>query len=143
MIEIREGELDLAVQLSQQIPEFSDPYPKQIYLERLKNNASLILTAYFNNEYAGFKIGYSLDNSVFYSWMGGVLPNLRRSGIGYELANYQENWAIKNGYQKIRLKTRKKHQAMIQFSLKRQFEIIEEIPRIPEEETRLIMEKNL
>ena len=82
-------------------------------------------------------------DSSFYSWMGGVLPKFRKQGVAEKLADYQEKWASENGYNSIKLKTRKKHEAMIVFSSKRGFVITKEIPKIPEAETRICMEKKL
>jgi len=143
MIIIKTEELQTAVDLSTQIPEFDDPYPVEVYSDRLKTDRH-ILTAYVNNEIAGFKVGYDrFDDSSFYSWMGGVLPKFRKQGVAEKLADYQEKWASENGYNSIKLKTRKKHEAMIVFSSKRGFVITKEIPKIPEAETRICMEKKL
>jgi len=73
--------------------------------------------------------------------MGGVLPEFRQKKVASKLADFQENWALKNGYTSIQLKTRKKHKAMIDFSLKRKFLIIDEKPMDDPLETRIIMEK--
>jgi ribosomal protein S18 acetylase RimI-like enzyme len=72
-----------------------------------------------------------------------VLPENRNQSIAEMLADYQENWAKKNNYASIRLKTRKKHEAMLSFSKKRGFVITKEIAKIPEEESRTWMEKQL
>ena len=143
MIIIKTEELQTAVDLSTQIPEFDDPYPVEVYSDRMKTGR-LILTAYVNNEIAGFKVGYDrFDDSSFYSWMGGVLPKFRKQGVAEKLADYQEKWASENGYNSIKLKTRKKYEDMIVFSSKRGFVITKEIPKIPEAETRICMEKKL
>ncbi len=143
MIIIKTEELQTAVDLSIQIPEFDDPYPIEVYSDRLKTDR-LILTAYVNNEIAGFKVGYDrFQDDSFYSWMGGVLPEYRKQGVAEKLADHQEKWAKELGYKAIKLKTRKKNKAMIAFSLKRGFDITEEIPKIPEGETRIWMEKIL
>ena len=61
----------------------------------------------------------------------------------YSLANFQEKWAAENGFSSILLKTRKKHDEMIAFSLNRGFIITEETQIIPDEETRIWMQKLL
>ena len=104
----------------------------------------LALIAEIDNQLVGFKIGYDrFKNGSFYSWMGGVLPKFRRMGVAYSLANFQEKWAAENGFSSILLKTRKKHDEMIAFSLNRGFIITEETQIIPAEETRIWMEKSL
>ena len=91
-----------------------------------------------------FKVGYDrFNDGSFYSWMGGVLPRFRKMGVAQLLLAEQEAWAVQNGFSAIKLKTRKKHGAMLEFSLKRGFVIMEKIPKIPENETRIWMEKEL
>ena len=143
MIHVRENQLDEAFTVSKQIPEFENPYQFDEYQKRL-NVKHLILTAEIQEKPVGFKIGYERDNdSSLYSWMGGVLPKFRKQGVAEKLADYQEKWASENGYNSIKLKTRKKHEAMIVFSSKRGFVITKEISKIPEAETRICMEKKL
>jgi len=143
MIHVKENRLEDAFKISTKIPEFDDPYPFDEYQRRLKVK-HLILTAEIQEKPVGFKIGYERnDNGSFYSWMGGVLPEFRKEGVAERLADYQEKWAQENGYYFITLKTRKKYKAMIGFSLKRGFRFSGEIPKIPEDETRIWMEKIL
>ena len=142
-IKIKIGRLEDAVDLAHQIPEFDNPYNIDEYKKRLLSD-HLVLTAHIENEIVGFKIGYDrFNDGSFYSWMGGVLPENRNQSIADMLADYQENWAKNNGYSSIRLKTRKKHEAMLSFSKKRGFVIIKEIAKIPKEESRTWMEKQL
>jgi len=142
-IKIKIDRLEDAVDLAHQIPEFDNPYNIDEYKKRLLSD-HLVLTAHFENEIVGFKIGYDrFNDGSFYSWMGGVLPENRNQSIAEILADYQENWAKNNGYASIRLKTRKKHEAMLSFSKKRGFVITKEIEKIPKKESRTWMEKQL
>ena len=142
-IKIKIGRLEDAVDLAHQIPEFDNPYNIDEYKKRLLSD-HLVLTSHIENEIVGFKIGYDrFNDGSFYSWMGGVLPENRNQSIAEMLADYQENWAKKNSYASIRLKTRKKHEAMLFFSKKRGFVITKEIAKIPKEESRTWMEKQL
>ena len=129
--------------LSFKIPEFNSPFEIKEYKKRCAGK-HLALIAEIDNQPVGFKIGYDrFKNGSFYSWMGGVLPKFRRMGVAYSLANFQEKWAAENGFNSIILKTRKKHDEMIAFSLNRGFIIIEETQITPVEETRIWMEKSL
>ena len=129
--------------LSFKISEFNSPFKIKEYKKRCAGK-HLALIAEIDNQPVGFKIGYDrFKNGSFYSWMGGVLPKFRRMGVAYSLANFQEKWAAENGFNSIILKTRKKHDEMIAFSLNRGFIIIEETQITPVEETRIWMEKSL
>lgn len=141
---IKEDRLEDAILVSQQIPEFENAYPKSEYENRLNDVQHLILTAYLSDKPVGFKIGYETPTKRnFYSWMGGVLPKYRQLGIAEKLSDCQEQWAIKTGYQRILVKTRRKHKAMIQFLLKQKFSLIGIIPYNPDEETKILYEKKL
>ncbi len=143
MITIHENQLKDAIAVSRQILEFDPPYEIDEYQKRLTTE-HLILTAIDHHSPVGFKIGYDrFGDGSFYSWMGGVLPEFRRKGIAGQLAHYQEDWAREKGFTSICLKTRRKHLKMITFLLKRGFVISEEIKKIPIEETRVWMIKEL
>ncbi len=143
MIHVREGTFQECVDLSSKIPEFDSPYKIEEYKKRCAGKY-LALIAEIDNQSVGFKIGYDrLNDGSFYSWMGGVLPKFRRMGVAYSLANFQEKWAVENGFSSILLKTRQKHDEMIAFSFNRGFIITEETQITPAEETRIWMGKSL
>jgi predicted GNAT superfamily acetyltransferase len=143
-IEIKRNQLDDAIRISKHIPEFTDPYGKEEYLKRLAANQHLILVAYHDGIPVGFKIGYEISKGdCFYSWMGGILRSHRRKGIAEKLADYQEQWATKKKYKKIRIKTRERHKAMIAFCLNRNFLTVDHIWHEKASENRIIMEKYL
>jgi ribosomal protein S18 acetylase RimI-like enzyme len=130
--------------LSKQIPEFENPFSLSEYENRCSGVTHLSLIAEIENQPAGFKIGYDrFKDGSFYSWMGGVRAEFRRNEIARELADYQENWAKENGFKYIKLKTRKKHTAMIAFSMDRGFSITAKEPKKDPNETRIWMEKKL
>ena len=144
MIKIFEGCLEDAWRMSQQIPEFENHYSLDKYHTTLDQKRSLILIAKHNEIPVGFKVGYDrYQDGSLYSWMGGVLPAYRRQGIANQLAEFQESWAKKQGFASIRFRTRNKHTAMLQFALGRGFSIIGFDPRVPNEESRITLDKML
>ncbi len=122
-IDIQIADIDTVIQLSVAIPEFEKPYRISEYQRRLSEVPHLILVAYVNGQPAGFKVGYARSSTVFYTWMGGVLPGFRRMGIAAALADAQESWAVQNGYAVVELKTRNNYKAMLCFALSRGFNI--------------------
>ena len=141
---IHEGKLDDAVMVSANVPEFDDPYEIPEYSKRLNSATHLILTVYDDHNPIAFKIGYQRHpDGSFYSWMGGVLPNYRRKGIANNLADYQDIWAKKNGYNSIRMQTREKHIAMLAFAINRGFLITNRIEQISSSNARIWMNKPL
>ena len=143
-ITIKTGSVGAAVVLSRQLPEFVHPYEASEYHERLGKVPHLILIAYWENQPAGFKVGYQREtDESFYSWLGGVLPQFRRKGIARKLAERQEAWAWQQGYKKIRFKTRNRHRSMLKFALDNDFQIIGVDPQPKLNEYRIWMEKTL
>ena len=120
--QIKNGSIEEAINISMRLPEFHNPHQKEVYEERLGSKKHLILIAYKNEEPIGFKVGYERDDT-FYSWMGGVLPNFRKSGVAKKLATVQEDWARKNGFQTITFKTRNRLKGMLIFALKNNFNL--------------------
>lgn len=141
-ITIKEGSILEVVKLSNQIPEFQNPHGEAEYHKRLKALPHLILIAYCEGNPVGFKVGYD-RNGFFYSWMGGVLPHFRKLGVAKKLANFQEAWATKQGYDSVTFKTRNSHKAMLIFALKNGFDIIGFKERETIETSRILLRKKL
>ena len=80
---------------------------------RTLSHAPLILVAEISGRAVGFKAGYDrwLDGS-FYSWLGGVLPEHRGTGVARALIDVQEAWCQEQGYTSVRVKTRNRFAAM-------------------------------
>jgi len=141
-VTIRASDVATAVALSRQIPEFDDPYPAGIYHSRLAGKLHRVLVAQAGGQPIGFKVGYE-RSGFFYSWMGGVLPAWRGQGVADALADAQEEWARRQGFDRIRLKTRNRHRAMILLAIRRGFDVLSVEPRETVPEYRIWMEKQL
>ena len=139
---IENASIETVVALSQQIPEFADPYGEADYEQRLANTPHQILAAYHSGQPIGFKVGYARED-YFYSWMGAVLPAYREQGIAKALAARQETWAREQGFTKIRFKTRNYLRAMLHFGIANDFNIIAVIPQSNIKEYRIVLEKEL
>jgi ribosomal protein S18 acetylase RimI-like enzyme len=144
-VTIRHGTVAECVAISQQIPEFADGiYDEKVYETRLFNTKSLILVALADDTPVGFKVGYQRDkDGSFYTWIGGVLPDYRKLHIAQKLADAQEAWAIKEGFNAIVLKTRNRFRGMLLFAIKNGFcvETVEQKETI--EDYRIILRKKL
>lgn len=140
---VRTGTIDEAVAISTQIPEFSNPHQAEEYEKRLKNVPSLVQVAEYEGKIAGFKVGYAKGEQLFYSWMGGVLPEFRQFGVAKALAVEQEKWARAQGFTRIQFKTRNRLKAMLHFALGNGFDIVAVEPRESLGEYRILLEKAL
>ena len=144
MIEIRQGSIEEIVALSQKIPELKNPYGLEDY-KRKFNTKHIILVATAENQIVGFKCGYERDPDTkkFYSWMGGVLPEFRKSGAAKLLLHHMEKWCLDEGYQILEFKTLNEHKAMLIFSLKYGFEIIDVVNSDKDLRKRIVLQKKL
>ena len=115
----------------------------EFFNTRLKQKEkSLCALAYNDNKLIGFKIGYPYDESTFYSWIGGVLPNFRQLGVAAQLAKLQENYAIENGFSRLKSKSMNKYKPMMVLNLKNGFDITE-IYTNAKGQTKIVFEKKL
>ena len=143
-ISVKEVPVEEAVKINLTISEFEERYNKDYFEDRYKNKDTLIIVAYFNNKPAGYLIGYDrFGDGSFYCWMTGVAPEFRRKGVLKALMDYQETWAKKKGYKKIRIKTRNKRREMLIYLAKYEFYFteVEKYPNI--KDNRILCEKEL
>lgn len=141
---VRQASLEELLSVHECIPEFGGKEELDFYRNTLEDRVHLSLVAIIQDELAGFKVGYVSDNpDIFYSWMGGVVPQFRRDGVATALAEYQENWARNNGFRKIFFKTRNRFPLMINFGISRNFKIIEVIQKDTIDDYRIVMMKEL
>ncbi|MEP2274284.1 MAG: GNAT family N-acetyltransferase [Reichenbachiella sp.] len=144
MVKIRIGTIKEVVAISQKVPEFGRPHGTEVYEQRLKDKMNLIAIAEMQNQLVGFKVGYDkFNNKSFYTWMGGVIPQFRKSGVAKALAQFQEGFAKANGFVSIVLKTRNKHKNMLCFAISSGFDIIEIEEKPDVSENRILLRKKL
>ena len=94
-----------------------------------------------NNQLVGFKIAYATRSKRLYSWLGGVLPEYRRRGVGQALMDFQHAWAKERGYLNVETGTIKNNVPMMMLNLRCGFEIIGTYSRAGK--TRVLMAKRL
>lgn len=111
-------------QVNATIPEFTSTTSQTTLYERLSNpNNSLILVARNQTQVVGYKAGYAESSSLFYSWLGAVLPEYRQQGVATTLRVKQEQWARENGYNAIKVKSMNRFPAMLQMLINNQYHI--------------------
>lgn len=142
---VRPGSIDEVITLQKLIPEFEDSYTKAEYANRLRGSEHLILIAEYEGQLTGFKVGYDrfLDGGVFYSWMGGVLPEHRGKGIARLLLKKMEVWCKLKGYEELKFKTMNRHRNMLKFAISQGFDVVDfEVDRDPKL-SRIYFQKKL
>lgn len=119
---IQRGCVDDVIEVHQQLPEFNEDIKNKL-LERLENKQSLILIAVIGERKVGYKLGYQVSEDTFYSWLGGVLPQCRRTGVATKLREYQESWAKEAGFNKVTVKSMNQFPAMLQMLISSGYQI--------------------
>ncbi|MDN3679282.1 GNAT family N-acetyltransferase [Vibrio tapetis subsp. quintayensis] len=117
------GTIDDVVVIDHQIPEFDGRTTSERLTSRLKQTRDLILVAKVDDVPVAYKIGYSLSDSEFYSWLGGVIPRFRQQGIATMLRKRQEEWAYQAGYSSISVKSMNRYPAMLQLLISSGYQI--------------------
>ena len=139
---IEENKLGDILQALDLIPEFDNRPDLQRIQSRLAGKPHLILSARDQSGPIAFKIGYERDG-MFYSWLGGVVPTHRNKGVASALAARQEEWARKQGYTTIWMKTRNCFPEMLIMAIGRGFRIVGFDPREDVGQHRIVLEKSI
>lgn len=142
-IQVKSSTIEAVYALTLQIPEFAPHYPLERFYERLNDRTHLILEAEVEGQAAGFKVGYELEQDVFYSWIGAVLPNFRRRGVAKALADEMETWLIQKSYHTLQMKTHNRFKNMLLFAIGNDFNITKVEERESVEQYRIWLEKRL
>lgn len=121
--ELNKDNCKLIAQLMSDIPEFNTPYSLAEIEQRLSSRKTLLQLVSVEGELAGFKLGYALTDDVFYSWLGGILPDFRKLGLARELLANQEAWVKYHGYHAIEVKTRNCFPAMLNMLISHKYQI--------------------
>lgn len=119
---IRSGSIAQAWQVLQAIPEFDRPRSLAQLQERLPADA-LVLIAEDGGQPVGCKLGYRAGDGSLYSWLGGVLPAHRKTGLAQRLLERQEAWAREHGFPAITVKSMNRYPAMLRLLIRNGYRI--------------------
>lgn len=125
VVRVRQGTLEEALQVLVQVAELAQGRSSASYAARL-SGPHLILVAECDGQLAGFKIGYARDDAVFYSWIGGIVPDFRRQGIGQQLLEAQQRWVGQHGYRAIEVKSSARFPSMLAMLVRNGYRLVDE-----------------
>ncbi|MGX9782601.1 GNAT family N-acetyltransferase [Janthinobacterium lividum] len=119
---IRPGSIAEAWHVLQAIPEFDQRRSLAQLQERLPASA-LVLIAEADGQPVGCKLGYAAEDGSLYSWLGGVLPAHRKTGLAQRLLEAQEAWASAHGFAAITVKSMNRYPAMLRVLIRNGYQI--------------------
>lgn len=122
-IEITKGTIEEVVSIDAQIVEFSKKTPAEAIKQRLAGKTHLLLVAKSEGRPVGYKLGFALSDTEFYSWHGAVIPAFRKKGIATRLREHQEKWVAEQGFKTISVKSMNKFPAMLQLLISSGYQI--------------------
>lgn len=135
-ISISIGTVDEALTVEDGIPEFERKHSREDVEARIGERTHLILIAKHDQENGSqpiaYKVGYEESDGVFYSWIGGVLPDFRRMQLAQKLLDAQEAWVKSQGYSEIRVKSMNRFAGMLILLIKNGYQIVGLEPPISE-----------
>ena len=105
-------DIEQAYSVYMRIPEFSEKIELEAMISRV-GSKFLSLVYKHSGQPVAFKLGYEINNTEFYSWLGGVEVQYRALGIAKKLMFKQEEWAHDNGYDIIRVKSMNRYPSMM------------------------------
>ncbi len=71
----------------------------------------------------GFKLGYAMTESRYYSWLGGVHHRARGSGVARQLMRHQHHWLKEMGCSQVETSTDQGNVAMARVNLQEGFAV--------------------
>ena len=119
---IRPGSIAEAWHVLQAIPEFDQRRSLAQLQERLPASA-LVLIAEADGQPVGCKLGYAAEDGSLYSWLGGVLPAHRKSGLAQRLLEAQEAWASAHGFAAVTVKSMNRYPAMLRVLIRNGYQV--------------------
>lgn len=116
------GELPLITDLYNEI--FRPPRTLEFFRRRLLGRYNpLLLVANLDKRPVAFATGFELKPSVFFAWLLGVHPDVRRHGIASQIHEAQCAWAAEHGYRHLRMECHNSHRAILHMAIASNFNV--------------------
>jgi len=123
---------------------FDDPYSREKIERECSAKYNLMgLVAYQHEKPVAYKAGYELTARLYYSWLGGVVPEHRKKGLARQLMEQQHKEIQGMGYKAVRTHTHNKYKDMLILNIRSGFEIVGVLKDNSNPETTIVLDKHL
>lgn len=120
----RIGTIEEAFEVFMKVPEL-DQYLSIEEMRKKIPAGSLVLVSEHQDSLIGFKIGYPLSETEFYSWLGGVVPSKRKLGTAKRLLLLQEQLVKERSFKHIKVKSMNRFRSMLKMLISNGYDITE------------------
>ena len=141
---VKETSLKESLKVFNKIPEFDRQEAGTVeYCEkRINNRDCLILSAYANEDNVAYLIAYE-KNNCFYCWVAAVVPSFRKLGILSKMMRIYEEYAKKNNYKEITIKTDNSKREMLNYLVKNNWNFVDVITKNDIKDNEIILKKEI
>ena len=116
-------EVGLITNLYNQI--FSPGQDEDFFRRRFESRRNVaMLVAEVERQPAGFTVGFELMPTTYFSWIIGVLPQMRRCGVATQLMQAEQAWALDNGYTLMRFECQNQHRPMLHLAITEGYDLV-------------------
>ena len=84
----------------------------------------LVQVARIGDDAVGFYVGYELKPNTHFTWIVGVVPEMRRTGVASQLMHAAENWSQTEGYKYMRFECDNRIRPFLHFGISADFDIV-------------------
>lgn len=140
---IKEGTVNELMCIENNIPEFSSSKSHAEINAKIDARSHILLVAYVNEQPVAYKLGYAKSSSLFYSWLGAVLPDFRGQGIAKALLMRQEVYVRECGFQAIEVKSMNRFKRMLQMLVSHDYQIVQCKRLDDNSDSKITFRKNL
>lgn len=123
-------------------------FPEPLGMDKLKRELSTkhsitFFMAYVDRKPIAYKVGFERSARIYYSWIGGVTPDYRNSGVAKKLMEQQHAYAKNEGYSVVCTQTDNSFKPMLILNLKSGFEVKGTIQSCGDDHLTIILEKEI
>ena len=123
IVSIGPSEIELVSRLYNDV--FTPRVDEEFFRRRFRGRHNVTtMVAMVDDRHVGFIIGFELRPTTFFSWICGVLPDFRRTGISTQLMQAQYAWALGHEYTTIRFECNNQHRPMLHVAITEGYDLV-------------------